>query len=157
MAGGKPPGYLYGRELEALIRNSPMTSIDLVIRDRNDRILLGRRVNEPAAGTWFVPGGRILKNESLSTAFRRICLDEIGRRYAISDARFLGPFEHFYDTNVLLIEGLSAHYIVLAYEVRVGDNYEPHAKDQHTEYKWFSREDADPDIHKYAAAYFQHL
>jgi colanic acid biosynthesis protein WcaH len=51
-----------------VISRTPLVSIDLVIRDSKNRILLGRRVNEPARGKWFVPGSRILKDESLDDA-----------------------------------------------------------------------------------------
>jgi len=48
-----------------VIERTPLVSIDLVIRDSKNRILLGRRKNEPAKGKWFVPGSRICKGESL--------------------------------------------------------------------------------------------
>jgi hypothetical protein len=41
---------------------APLVSIDLIIRDNADRVLLGLRNNEPAKGYFFVPGGIILKD-----------------------------------------------------------------------------------------------
>ena len=74
-----------GREefLEVVDR-APLVSIDLAVRDAKGRVLLGKRTNEPAKGCWFVPGGRIHKNERLDAAFRRICLDELGKQYYVT-------------------------------------------------------------------------
>jgi colanic acid biosynthesis protein WcaH len=55
-----------------LIENAPLVSIDLIVRQR-EGILLGKRVNRPAQGFWFVPGGRVYKNESLAFLYRQLC------------------------------------------------------------------------------------
>ena len=157
MTGKRPKGYLQGNDLKQLIQNAPLISIDLIIRDNDGSILFGRRINEPAKGRWFVPGGRILKDERLGQAFERICRDEIGKRWRISDAQFIGVFEHFYANNVLGAEGISTHYIVLAYGIRSDSDIRPPKADQHTEYRWFKSRDDDSDIHEYAAAYFDHM
>jgi colanic acid biosynthesis protein WcaH len=39
---------------------------------------MGWRGNDPARGTWFVPGGRIRKNEKIADAFERIIRTETG-------------------------------------------------------------------------------
>lgn len=39
-----------------VIDNAPLVSIDLIIRNPSRAILMGRRINEPAKGAWFVPG-----------------------------------------------------------------------------------------------------
>ena len=72
-----------------VIKNTPLVSIDLVIKDLENNIWLGKRVNEPAIGKWFVPGGRILKGESLNDAFERITLNEIGYKHSLNEARLL--------------------------------------------------------------------
>ena len=46
----------------AIINATPLVAVDLIIENRNKEILLGKRVNRPAQGYWFVPGGRILNN-----------------------------------------------------------------------------------------------
>ena len=55
-----------------VIENAPLISIDLVVKNSEDKILLGQRVNKPAKNSWFVPGGRIYKDESIEQAFQRI-------------------------------------------------------------------------------------
>jgi colanic acid biosynthesis protein WcaH len=146
-----------------VVARAPLVAIDLVIRDQNNRILLGYRVNEPARNKWFVPGGRIYKGESLEAAFERICENEIEERHAISEARFVGNFTHKYDTNTFLAPDITTHYIVLAYELRLTDSLKPTRMDQHTDFRWFAHQEVDPDlggriepdVHEYVLPYFR--
>ena len=97
-----------------IVENTPLVSIDLIV-DVDGKILVGERINRPARGTLFVPGGRIRKDETISQAFRRIAQVEIGLDVEItSDADFLGVFEHFY-TDSTLDENTSTHYVCLGY------------------------------------------
>ena len=80
---------------------------------QEDRCVL--RTNEPAKGKWFVPGGAVRKYERLADAFARIVKAEIGLEASIGDAKFIGIYEHPYDTNVFGEEGFGTHYIVLAH------------------------------------------
>ena len=84
-----------------VIENAPLISIDLVVKNSEDKILLGQRVNKPAKNSWFVPGGRIYKDEKIEDAFQRITKDEIGKIYKIDNAKFKGVYQHFYNDNVL--------------------------------------------------------
>ncbi|NMU26793.1 NUDIX domain-containing protein, partial [Vibrio parahaemolyticus] len=69
-----------------VVRSTPLVSIDLVIENAQGQTLLGLRNNRPAQGFWFVPGGRVLKGESLKDAFLRLCQDEVGLEVNIEDA-----------------------------------------------------------------------
>ena len=60
--------FLARDDFAQVLRHTPLVSIDLIVRDRDRRVLLGVRVNRPAQGSWFVPGGRIYKYESLDAA-----------------------------------------------------------------------------------------
>ncbi len=57
---------------KTIIEHAPLISIDLVVENKQGEVLLGRRNNRPAQGYWFVPGGRILKDELMSDAFKRL-------------------------------------------------------------------------------------
>ena len=43
---------------------TPLSSIDLVVKGGDGKLLLGKRLNKPAKGFWFVLGGPVLRNES---------------------------------------------------------------------------------------------
>ncbi|TOG48146.1 hypothetical protein CGJ00_12225 [Vibrio parahaemolyticus] len=75
-----------------VVRSTPLVSIDLVIENAQGQTLLGLRNNRPAQGFWFVPGGRVLKGESLKDAFLRLCQDEVGLEVNIEDAIPLGSY-----------------------------------------------------------------
>ncbi len=120
-----------------IIDSTPLVSIDLILEDRQGRILLGKRTNRPAQDYWFVPGGRIQKNEKLADAIKRISLAELGTEISLSDSRLLGAFDHIYDDNFSGIDGINTHYVVLAYKIRLKDDFEIVTDDQHSEIKWW--------------------
>jgi len=120
-------------ELVAVVKNSPLVSINLIVKNSRGDILVGLRKNELARGFWFVPGGRILKDERIADAFQRIARDELGMDLAFEDARFLGVFEHLYPNNFTQREEFTTHYVVLAYEIEITETSLDFPKAQHSE------------------------
>ncbi|KAH0441299.1 GDP-mannose mannosyl hydrolase [Paraburkholderia fungorum] len=141
-----------------VVRLTPLVAIDLIARDAEARVLIGHRRNRPARDTWFVPGGRIHKDETLDAAFARIADAELGiARLARSTARFEGVFEHHYEDNFAAEPGVSTHYIVLAYALQLTSTVPVGRLDQHREYLWLSPAAllARPDVHENTKAYFR--
>lgn len=58
----------------------PALTVDIAIvtRETRPRVLLIRRLKEPFAGTWALPGGFVDENERLADAARRELLEETG-------------------------------------------------------------------------------
>jgi GDP-mannose mannosyl hydrolase len=135
-----------------VVRNTPLVSIDLVVRDGEGSILVGKRVNEPAKGTWFVPGGSIRKNETLAVALARISEGELGVALSMDDVRFAGVYEHFYDTNFAEVDGVSTHYVVLACVVQRMFDTDDLPASQHSAWAWLS-DPSMPDVHPNTLAY----
>lgn len=148
--------YLNENDFYTVIQNTPLVSIDLIIKNTQGCILLGKRNNRPAQGHWFVPGGRIRKDESLAIAFERLTLDELGQAFLISEANKIGLFEHFY-LDSIFGEDLSTHYIVLAYEIRLNQPINTLPLNQHCDYRWFSIDKLlrDNEVHCNTKAYFE--
>lgn len=141
-----------------VVRLTPLVSIDLIVTDGNRHVLLGRRRNRPAQGTWFVPGGRIAKDESLDGAFTRIAHNELGvASMERAGARFFGVYEHRYDDNFAGAGGFGTHYVVLAYTLTLNATVAIGRFDQHSEYQWLSRDEllARDDVHENTKAYFR--
>lgn len=149
--------YLNHEDFYTVIQNTPLVSIDLIVKNMQGYILLGKRNNRPAQGYWFVPGGRIRKNESLAMAFERLTINELGQAFSIDEASALGVFEHLYLDGVFDYQ-LSTHYIVLAYELSIDYALELLPLEQHHKYQWFAINDLieDADVHENTKAYFQH-
>jgi colanic acid biosynthesis protein WcaH len=150
------PRFLNKEEFAQVVRNTPLVAIDLIIRDPDRCVLVGLRSNEPAKGKWFVPGGAVRKYERLADAFARIVNAEVGLDASISDAKFIGVYEHLYDNNVFGEEGVGTHYVVLAHELSL-DHRPPIVSDQQRSgFRWMSVAEliSSPDVHLNTRAYF---
>lgn len=138
------------------VSNTALIAMDLLLIDSDGRVLLGLRKNAPARDYWFVPGGRIYKNEPMALAFRRITRAECGVEMRLHEARFAGVFEHFYHDNFAGIPGTGTHYVSLAYRATVAQGALALPDDQHRDYRWWTMDAllAAPEVHPYSKAYF---
>lgn len=140
-----------------IIDTTPLVSIDLIIENTQGKVLLGKRNNPPAQDYWFVPGGRIRKNELLSEAIQRISLTELGTAFRLSDANSLGAYDHIYDDNFTGSKDINTHYVALGYQLTIDDSFILKADEQHSDLQWWSKENllVSTDVHKNTKAYFQ--
>lgn len=140
-----------------VVRNAPLVSIDLIVQNEAGAYLLGKRLNEPAKGDWFVPGGRIRKNETLDQAFERITQAELGISLKRNTAQLQGVYEHFYETNAGEQAGFGTHYVVLGYHLKVqtADLHLPE-QEQHLNWRWLRAEEIlqDPQVNGFTKDYF---
>jgi len=74
----KPGEWIPKDEFAEVVRLTPLIAIDLIVQSPEGRVLVGRRINEPAKGLLFVPGSRISKNETRAAAFKRVSREELG-------------------------------------------------------------------------------
>ena len=160
--------FLNKKKFISLIQNAPLISIDFCIVFEG-KILLGKRKNPPAQNFFFVPGGRIQKNETIKSAQKRLLAEEIGLKnisLVKKYIKFIGIFEHFYEDNFLGQNDFNTHYIAHAYKVEINDleqiNY-AQFEEQHHIYKWISIKDDFLEkqnkikIHKYTQNYIKKL
>lgn len=140
-----------------VVKNAPLVSIDLIVENNHNQVLLGLRKNEPAKNYWFVPGGRILKNERIVEAFERIVKNELEINLAYKDADFLGVFEHLYPENFARKQEFSTHYVVLAYQVKIKQTLPNLPTTQHNRFEWFNKQSLckDKKVHPYIKVYFE--
>jgi colanic acid biosynthesis protein WcaH len=143
-----------------VVQHAPLISIDLLIYNGNNEVLLGQRKNQPARGSWFVPGGRIMKDESIRSAFSRIVLSEVGIAATTDQAVFHGVYEHFYEGENFASEpGFGTHYIVIAFELKLEEALPTLPMEQHGNYQWFSIPGLlqDEGVHRHVKNYFNGL
>lgn len=140
---------------EQIIDATPLISIDLIIKNSEGKYLVGLRNNKPAQGFWFVPGGRIFKNETLNNAFIRIAKEELGIDSLRDNAQHLGVYEHFYDDSVFN-DNISTHYVVLGYQILADITIEELPYSQHQEYVWLSKNELliHANVHQHSKWYF---
>jgi colanic acid biosynthesis protein WcaH len=140
-------GWLSEGDYAYVVRCAPLPAIDLVVHRRGE-VLLGRRRNRPAAGWWFMPGGRVRKDERLAAAFERICESETTLAASFTAARFLGVVEHFYAENTR-DDRSGTHCIALAYAVEAPSVSAAVMSAQHADSEWWTAErwSASPVVH----------
>ena len=140
---------------EVIVENTPLVSLDFIVVNPENKVLLGQRLNRPAQHFWFVPGGRIRKNESIAAAFMRLTLEELGVKLMLSDANFLDVYEHFYNDN-FSEKKFSTHYVVLGYEIKTCLMLDAFPGEQHNKYLWFSIPEllSSEYVHQHTKDYF---
>ena len=140
---------------KTVVASTPLVSIDLVVKNSQGKVLLGLRNNRPAQGYWFVPGGRIRKDESMKKAFTRLVSAELGVECTMDQAKFLGSYEHFYQDNFSGTD-FSTHYVVLGYSLTLDIDLAALPDEQHHDYRWFTVAEllASPSVHQHTKDYF---
>jgi len=148
--------FLSESTFQTIIGATPLVSIDLIVKNANGEVLLGYRTNRPAQGYWFVPGGRVQKNERLDKAFLRLTEAELGVAIQRSAASFMGVFEHLYDDSAF-DEAVSTHYVVLGCELELDISLEELPKEQHNQYGWMTPEEllSRDDVHVHTKWYVE--
>jgi len=143
---------LNNQTFKTVINSTPLISIDLLVK-KDNKILLGKRINKPAQNYLFSIGGRVYKNETINGVMMRIAKNELNIELK-STPRFLGVFEHFYDDSIY--QNVSTHYVNLAYEIEIEDT--PNLPtEQHNEYQWLTINELlkSKQVHKYVKDYFK--
>ncbi|MBL0464127.1 GDP-mannose mannosyl hydrolase [Aeromonas veronii] len=155
MSQRQPSPWLDKAQFQQIVAATPLISLDLIVRNGQGQVLLGRRLNRPAQGYWFVPGGRVRKDERLDAAFLRLTQEELGLAARRESARLLGPYEHFYADNFSGTE-FTTHYVVLGYELAWQGQQYALPISQHDQYRWFEVVDLlqDPSVHQHTKDYF---
>ena len=151
--------FLSKETFSTVIENTPLVSIDLVVINEQGQALLGERLNRPAQHFWFVPGGRIQKDESLADAFKRLTQEELGEQFTLDDAELLGPYDHFYEDNVFG-DAFRTHYVAIAYILKLTQPLDKLPMDiQHGAYQWFDIGALlqSERVHKHSKWYFEAL
>lgn len=140
---------------KTIVASTPLVSIDLIIRNSCNQVLLGLRTNRPAQGFWFVPGGRIGKDETFEQAFLRLTELELGYPIPLKDASFLGPYQHLYSDNFSGTD-FSTHYVVLGYQLMLDLDLQTLPVEQHQNYQWWDEQELlnSEQVHRNTKAYF---
>jgi ADP-ribose pyrophosphatase YjhB (NUDIX family) len=111
----------------------PIVCVDgFIIKD--DKILLLKRNNYPAINEWWVPGGRVLKNELIQDAIIRKVQDEIGIKPEIVNQIGITEtiFEKKHTINICFTLSINSNNIII--------------NSEHSEYNWFTISELPSDL-----------
>jgi colanic acid biosynthesis protein WcaH len=84
-----------------IVDTIPIPCVDVVIKDKG-KFLLVKREREPLKGRWWVPGGRVLKGEAITTAVKRKMKEELGINVKVLEP--LGYYEKHFKKNEFGLE-----------------------------------------------------
>ena len=117
---------LYAR----IVRQMPIPCVDLYVLDDEDHLLMVKRRNEPAAGEWWFPGGRVLFGETRQEAAERKLKEECG---------LVGKFRSFvgtFDAILLVPDNGISHAITTVVFLRVSSRQTVVLDEQSSDYRW---------------------
>ena len=145
-----------------VVEAAPLVAMDLVLVGGGTEILLGMRNNRPAQGFWFVPGGRIRKNEHMHAALVRVAREELGLQLADlpNQSVHMGVYQHFYDDCFAGDSGISTHNVVMGNLVHLPKDAVVSITDaQHSALCWWPLEEAQAsdEVHRFTKDYVNHL
>jgi colanic acid biosynthesis protein WcaH len=122
---------LYGE----IIRVMPIPCVDLVVTDKERRVLLLRRKNEPMKGDWWFPGGRVFFLEPRIQAAERKLKEECNL-----DALWMTELGTYELINNIPDSELFGHWITTLFHVRARQPESLKLDGQSTEAEWQSLE-----------------
>lgn len=140
-----------------IVKYGVLISFDfLVIND--GKLLLGKRLNNPAKGFYFVPGGIYRhSDENIPSAIARLSENELGRALKLEELRFNGVYDHSYENNSFN-DDFGTKYIVIGLEYHgdlgiTGDD----PGGQHEGYVWMDLAEvmSSPSVHENVKRYFK--
>lgn len=150
MAFLKPEDY-YQR-----VRLGQLTSMNFLIENGDRKFVVARRINAPARGFLFVPGGTATKDEPIAYATRRISRGSLGAQYEISDFTFLGIGEEMYPDN-FIDNKFGTHYWALTLYRRQQKNDPSIRVDDSTDPQWLTIPEImkSQEVHPYTKRLFE--
>jgi len=104
-------------DYKKFLEQMPVVCIDAIIMNNKGQYLLIKRKNEPLKGNYWVPGGRLLKNETLNDAVLRKVKEELGIDSHV--VMPIGVYEDFFDKSPLNPEN-GLHTISIVYLIIAG-------------------------------------
>jgi len=102
------------KTFKIILDNVPLLCVDIVAKHKR-KYLLVKRKNRPLKGTFWPPGGRVLRNETIEEAVRRKMREETGLRVKL--IRPLGYFEYFFKSHAIALKN-GYHSISIVYLVK---------------------------------------
>lgn len=143
-------------EYARIMSTTPIPAVDIIVTNGNGHVLLGRRNDHPAKGYWFVPGGRLLRDETIQEAVHRISMRELG--VPLAPGRALGVYHHRHTTDAMGTD-TGCHYVVFAVSACWPSSEAVHpvpADDSHENLRFWSVHSllADAAVHEFTKNYF---
>ena len=110
--------------------NMPIPCVDLLVVNNAGAYFLVKRKNHPLKNKWWIPGGRVLKNETLQNAAHRKAKEELG--FDVNVLSCVGYYEDFYKVP----KNKVVHTISIVFVVSPVENFKIKLDSQSSDWKW---------------------
>lgn len=98
---------------------APRLAVELLVENASGKLLLLQRDREPFKGYWHLPGGFLLKDETIAECVSRLAHEELATQLDYEKAEFLGIFENINGDP----RGHILHYVVRFKRKDVADKH----------------------------------
>ena|SRR5579863_1735321 len=148
---------LHLEQFKNVVRDTVLVSLDLLLINERKEVLVGRRRHGPARNYIFVPGGRVMKGETLAAALRRVVKQETGLTVSPSEVVLQGIYDHVYSDSCFEDPAISTQYVVIACRCPVSSGVSITPDQQHESLHFMSITELlkNPQVHSYTKSYFQ--
>jgi len=127
--------FLTEKDYRKFLDYMPIACVDIVVIC-GGKFLMGKRANAPAKDSWWFPGGRVLKGETLEEAAVRKIKEELRIKTKTGDYKFLTTDQTIFKDSAR--KGISTHSINSVFLIRLGKKQDIDIKDSDlAEIKWF--------------------
>lgn len=107
----------------------PQIAVGAIVQ-RDGELLMVKRAQDPAAGSWSLPGGRVEMGERLEDALRREVFEETGLEIEVGEL-----------AGILEIPGTDLHYVILDHFATVVGDAQPEPGSDVSDVRWVRLED----------------
>ena len=128
-----------------ILENMPIVTVDLLVVNNKNEILLFKRNNKPCKNIFYTPGGRVLKNEKIFDGLVRKMKEELDLEVTKENVSYCGVIEEFFDDSIY--ENISSHCVNSVYLYKLNDINKIKLDKQHCEFRWFKINDTN--LHKF--------
>jgi colanic acid biosynthesis protein WcaH len=105
---------------KAIVDCSVVATVDIIFIDSAKRVLLWLRNNAPLKWAYYLPWGRINKNESIVDAAKRKAQQELGLVLDISKLRFVWVYDDIFLDSAF--DWISAHCLPCTFVYSLSQN-----------------------------------
>lgn len=128
-----------------IIQTMPIPTVDILFFNTKGQILLGKRINEPLAGVYYIPGGRIHRWETLLDAAKRKAKEELSVDINVQKLKLVGIYDDFFHNSAFL-DGTHCIPVTYVYQMTELEEQSISIWDtQHSRIQFFDLD--DPTIH----------
>ncbi len=133
---------LIPREIyQQIVEYAAIPTVDIIFLDKDKKVLLWLRTNEPLQWSYYIPGWRIEKGETIIQAALRKAKEETSLIIDETKLQFVGTYDDIFDSSAFI--WLSTHCIPSIFVYRLDEHEVPHihCDSQHSEMKFFAYND----------------